>query len=442
MRFCIKFIPLLMLPLLCACAREEWPAGEMIRFSVDGVSAELLTKEEEKPKPASPVIDKIRVWADKKQGNESSWTQVFADQPQVVQREMDSENVLWNYWGSGGVPIKWIPNSPYRFRSVYPVDDATLQPSSSSEELVVDYSMHEDNYDLMVAAKSFLAKPADNLVPLTFHHATAAVCFRFQTKTSDTYLTNFELQHVYTLGTLKYKGADGVSPGEWNLYGLRAQQVYPWSGTAKGLLHFRLNLTNRELTVTQGTSAQSSNPDATVWLEYGDDVKMGLYKTSSDTDPDEIYEITADFDSSRGFHLLVGARIWGGDGTLLALDTPYTIVKNAEDIYFAYIDDTSTSYWAVSDEGPTVFRDEWFYAIPQNLNVNDDQQPAVSFTYTVGQISISETLPLPVTGPGGDITWEAGKVYLYNVRIQPESTITVSVADWDAFYVSTDDLIF
>ena len=68
--------------------------------------------------------------------------------------------------------------------------------------------------------------------------------------------------------------------------------------------------------------------------------------------------------------------------------------------------------------------------------------PAVSFTYAIGQMAISETLDLPVASGNDGIKWDAGKVYVYSVQIQPESKISVSVEDWDSFYVSTDDVIF
>lgn len=425
---------------IAGCRRESQPltlAEDTIRFSVSQPgSAELGTKA--LPTPDIPPIDQIKVWADKSDGD-APWSQLFANQPQTVVKEGDN----WNYWGSG-LPIRWTPGASYRFRSVFPTT-ADTQSGSGSDRLEINYSMY-DEYDLLVAASNFASKPDGGIVPLTFHHANAAVCVRFLSNVDDTYLTHFELNNLYTTGTLYYTGAGGVSMDEWTRHGLRAQQVYPWTGnTSASSLIFVVDLTPgfEKVTVTTSGDAPADNGAATIWIEYGDGIRKGL--TPDSTEPgNTIYRVKVeDFESSWGFHIVIGNRTWGGDGTLLTLDNQYPIIKNAADIGFAYSDALTQEYWPVpvSPDSATVFGD-WHFAIPQELNVDDNLNPAVSFTYAIGQMSISETLDLPVVSGATGIKWEAGKVYLYSIQIQPESKISVSVEDWDSFYVSTDDVIF
>lgn len=427
---------LLLTSALAGCRRESQPRSEnTIYFSVSQpVSAELETKA--LPSPDNPTVDRIKIWAEKKTGEEL-WEQVFENQPQIATL---TDNI-WNYWGTG-FPVKWIPGASYRFRSVYPAT-TVVQSGSSGDKIEINYSMHDSDEDLMVAAKNLASKPEDGIVSLPFHHATAAVCFRFQTATANTYLTKFELQNLYTTGTLNCTkiGEDGVSESDWTRHGVRAQQVYPWAGSTSGSLTFVVNLTpgSEKVTVSTSGDAPADNADATVWIEYGDNLRKGL--TPASTEPDNtVYSVKVEnFDSSWGFHFVIGNRTWGGDGTLLVPDGDYPIAKNAADINFAYTDGL-TDFWPVPSS-LAAFRG-WHYVIPQDLNVSDDLNPAVSFTYAIGQMAISETLNLPVASGNDDIKWEAGKVYVYSVQIQPESKISVSVVDWDSFYVSTGDVIF
>lgn len=431
-------LALLLTAALTGCRRESQPqSGDGIHFSVSQpVSVELETKA--LPKPDIPTIDEIKVWADKKIG-EGSWTQVFENQPQTA--TLTTEDI-WDYWGAG-IPVRWTPGASYRFRSVYPAA-TVVQSGSGSDKLDINYSMHDSDLDLMVAAKNLASKPEDSIVPLQFHHATAAVCFRFQTATGNTYLTRFELQNLYTTGTLSYTGTgeNGVSESEWTRHGVRAQQVYPWAGSTSGSFVFVVDLTDGSEKVTVSTSgdAPADNEDATIWIEYGDGLRKGLTPDSPEPD-NKIYRVKVeDFDSSWGFHFMIGNRIWGGDGTLLNLDSGYPIVKNAADIDFAYADGLTQDFWQVPSSQAAF--GGWHYVIPQELNAGDGLNPAVSFTYAIGQMAISETLDLPVVSGNDGIKWEAGKVYVYSVQIQPESAISVSVEDWDSFYVSTDDVIF
>lgn len=104
---------------------------------------------------------------------------------------------------------------------------------------------------------------------------------------------------------------------------------------------------------------------------------------------------------------------------------------------------------------------QWHYVIPQNLNMDDGNHPALEFSVHVQQFlddgetlsyqtdePVSTTLRLPVTYEDEDhqvhdYIWEPGKTYTYFVQIQAgQASITVKVSDWDAYYVYVDDLVF
>ncbi len=103
---------------------------------------------------------------------------------------------------------------------------------------------------------------------------------------------------------------------------------------------------------------------------------------------------------------------------------------------------------------------QWHFVIPQNLNEDDGNHPALEFSMHVRQyhddgVTLSyqtdepvyTTLRLPETYTENDQTkdfcWEPGKTYSYYVQIQAgQASINVEVVDWDAYYVYVDDLIF
>lgn len=436
---------LLLATAFAGCQREVLPStGDPISFSVG-----TKTKVDDNLTTFDYLLkngNQITVWAERIVGG-THYNVFDGPQPTTVQCKQVGNDFTWDYTGGDASKIKyWETTGTYKFRSVFPTT-ADIQSNTSCDKLVIDYSMHESNYDLLVAAKNFDARPSDNLVPLQFRHANAAVRFRFKTVTQDIYLTGFSLQNVYTLGTLNYSGdgTTGVSMNEWTLHDTRAPQVFPWTGEAKSSsLVFVADLTPGSEKVTVTTSGEAPGPidEASVWLEFGDGKRVGMTPDSDDpTDPaSSIYRVkVVDFVSTWGFHFLVGNRVWGGNGILLSLGEDYPIAKNGNDINFAYRSGF-TSYWTVPTDVYEGFG--CYYVIPQNLNIDDGLRPAVTFTYALGQMSIPTTLPLPVVNNDTSIKWEAGKVYVYNIQIQPETTITVSVEDWESFYVTTDDLIF
>jgi len=103
---------------------------------------------------------------------------------------------------------------------------------------------------------------------------------------------------------------------------------------------------------------------------------------------------------------------------------------------------------------------QWHYVIPQRLRANDGKTPSLQFSVSVRQYEedgetlayestspVYTTLDLPLTyrddqNVERDVVWEPGKVYTYYVQIQPgRASITVSVADWDRYYLYVDDVI-
>lgn len=91
----------------------------------------------------------------------------------------------------------------------------------------------------------------------------------------------------------------------------------------------------------------------------------------------------------------------------------------------------SGSYEVTAAYNPITGR-EWYYPIPQDLNVNDSKHAAIHFTYTVG----NDTQELPATLSlekfnGANVIWEPGKVYTYKIQIQTKAiTFDVEWANW------------
>lgn len=227
----------LMTAAFTGCRREPLSTEGTIQFAViGGVTAELQTKADF-PKPdditLTPDVTTIKIWADKKTDTEGSqWEPVFANQPQeAVYRSGD----VWDYWGSG-LPLRWEKDHEYRFRAVFPTTAEILNDSDACQ-LVIGYSMRDDHdYDLMVASAPSVdaATQSGGPVSLQFRHACAAIRFYFQGSSNQVYhIKHFELQHVFTDGSLVYTGDSFqhmVNLAEWHTAGLRMPSVFEWTG--------------------------------------------------------------------------------------------------------------------------------------------------------------------------------------------------------------------
>ena len=99
-----------------------------------------------------------------------------------------------------------------------------------------------------------------------------------------------------------YAGASSPGMGSWHSAG--------GSVGYKGRLHFKLDWTGAEKTITVTESAaavQTSNPTASKWLWIGSMGAVGLYETSAG-----IFEITLDVDTDWGFLVRTSTTSWDG----------------------------------------------------------------------------------------------------------------------------------
>lgn len=139
------------------------------------------------------------------------------------------ESLKWVY-----SPLKyWRKGGQYQFSGIYP-NTVSVQYGTSGNKLVTSYSMHANDYDLMVASAVRDLSVEDDTSPvnLTFHHAMSAVRFLFS-KGSDVnhyYLNYFELQNLKAVGVLVYDGG-AVELGDWNAAEFRSPTVLEWSAS-------------------------------------------------------------------------------------------------------------------------------------------------------------------------------------------------------------------
>ena len=332
---------------MVACSRERLPVLEddgTIRFSVSAVNVSSS-------KAVSDIPDDYTyLFSDGNQiGVYGSWTSggattdVFSHIP-VICTDNGDGTYYWAY-----TPLKyWRRGGYYDFSAVYPYN-VNSQYGSSGNRLVITYSMHADNYDLMVASAERDLDSVDDTSPVefTFRHATAAVRFLFCTDSDvNTYkLTSFQLQYLHAVGILVYNaGTIGLSA--WNPAEFRSPSVCEWEAPS---LAARMDIT-------------------TSYDDFGDDY---------------------------------AAKEWS----------------------------------------------KWLFVLPQNLNDDDGNHPAVQFAVNVNDDTtpVYTTLPLPETydDDSEDILWKPGYMYTYYIRIQPSTAIiTVDVAPWDSYYVAVDDIDF
>ena len=228
----LAFWAVLLSAVLLGCRRESLPvADDAIKFSVgqsvtfSGLQTKTGDETVELPDDESYLKtqgNKIRIWGDYKiEGENNPWVSIFEGTRATYTATGD-----WDYWGEGN-PKYWDKNAEYRFRAVFP-DTAEILDESGSGQLNISYSMREkevnsqtvrSDYDLMVASAPSVdgatQLSSGDPVTLKFRHACAAVRFFFKdpsVKESggapvyNYYIKSFELQHLYTDGTLIYNG--------------------------------------------------------------------------------------------------------------------------------------------------------------------------------------------------------------------------------------------
>ena len=168
---------------------------------------------------------------------ESVSTDVFSKIP-ITCKEESAGVFKWEY-----SPLKyWRKNGFYDFSAIFPYT-ANCQYGTNGNKLVASYSMHAENYDLMVASATRDLSAVDDTSPvnLTFQHAMAAVRFVFckGSEANNYYLDTFQLEYLHAVGILVYNGGT-VTVNNWNPAQFRSPTVLEWS--AEGDLSKRISI--------------------------------------------------------------------------------------------------------------------------------------------------------------------------------------------------------
>lgn len=192
-------------------------------------------------------------------------------------QEVAYSNSSWTY-----SPLQyWRKSGSYKFSAVYPFS-TTCEDGSGPDRLVIKYSMHTGNNDLMAAKKvvsAFSGTGQPDPVTLQFHHACAAVRFLFKNGVDDdntvTYhLDSFELQRLQTIGIFIFTSIPGegevISYDDWfrSSDHARAASVYKWSAESA---------TDRVLIPRDYSSDDSENPGYAQKILEKNDPKLPLW---------------------------------------------------------------------------------------------------------------------------------------------------------------------
>lgn len=144
----------------------------------------------------------------------------------------------WTY--DEALTRKWKKNGTYDFKAVFMNPDLVseetidIETGSNGSHLSISYSMHTQNYDLMVASASRdMSEGYLGPVELPFRHALAAVRFLFkkgESSAEDYYLEMLELKNLRTVGELILESAD-LSMDSWYLASsFRPEVAHHWDG--------------------------------------------------------------------------------------------------------------------------------------------------------------------------------------------------------------------
>lgn len=217
---------LIVIAAFTGCNKERMPVDSAIRFGVRTVNVSS-SKVTDRPDDSDYLIadgNTIGVFGSWT-SNDNETTDVFSDIP-VMCVEQNDHSFEWIY-----SPLKyWRKGGLYDFSAVYPYG-VKSQYGSSGNRLVITYSMHVDNYDLMVASATRDLRTEDNTAPidLTFYHACAAVRFLFY-KGSDVNnykIDSFQLQYLHSVGILVYNSGE-IQLSNWNSAEFRSPSVLEW----------------------------------------------------------------------------------------------------------------------------------------------------------------------------------------------------------------------
>lgn len=235
MRHNLTYLALLLTVVFVSCRREFWPeTGDAIRFSVAaatdisaGTKADIPTSITTPPHDEDYLIaenNQINIWGFKEGSG------IYTSNP--ITATCNSSNT----WECSEIQY-WTREGAYKFHAVFPTGKAN-NTATSANQLVVNYSMMSEQYDLMVASAAVTAAPPkDNSVTLPFYHACSAVRFYICTESGDYTLRTFELKNLFTQGKLAYAGtSSAVTLDEWSYVGAddnpvtRTESAFPWAG--------------------------------------------------------------------------------------------------------------------------------------------------------------------------------------------------------------------
>ena len=219
-------LALLLTVAFAGCRRESLPdAGDAIRFSVNSVEVSASeTKAITDPPTDGLISDGSSALL---YGSLNGSDPVFAAGT-TLNCSKPSSTATWSY--TNGTKY-WVKGGSYNFKAVYP---ATASVTGSGDEVVVNYNMTSNNYDLMVGSSDPVteAPPINNTVTLQFGHACAAVRFLFTDVSGNVatgksnIITHFELRNLVTTGTYT---SPATTP--WALESVSSTPVYSWTGS-------------------------------------------------------------------------------------------------------------------------------------------------------------------------------------------------------------------
>ena len=160
----------------------------------------------------------------------------------------------WDYDYTGGTDkVKWIRSDYYRFRAFYPYSLLSkVNSSSNAEILALDYSLMENDSDLLVAYSTrFPAGEGIGSVELKFQHALSALKFVVKKDNSDVTekIKEFYLTGLFQTGGLVYTSSDAT-----NLSGTQTINWIPSVSDEDTPVHHWVTETKYKEIVTEGVT--------------------------------------------------------------------------------------------------------------------------------------------------------------------------------------------
>lgn len=338
-------------------------------------------------------------------------------------RKKDSSTTSGYTDGCESDLVYWQIGAYHRFRAFHPYDKAigNLHSESYADQLMIHYSIENDNYDLLYASawrypsisrESGSSSTTANGFPeiddndtygtgkvtLNFHHALAALKFNIQLSDDAAmnvdYLEEFYLTGLYASGLFICRNDQknwGIKTDDlgnklecdssyWYL-----SEANEFDKTDKFYIYTPTDANGKDLTENSLLNAFGKDP-ATGTVDY-------------DSDGDGVTET----------YKVGPLKIFGG--------TYYDKVVGEDE------DDISIA--PLGEEEGMVF------VIPQKPSHTSGMTTYAHFRVWNKEGKIFEKeIPL-LDSDGNEVTWESGKIYIYNITVGPvDVKIDVSIEDW------------